>query len=217
MTAMKRKRPLGDDSEPYDSGDSDSGDDVDISLALAGNKSKKTKHILEIPEDTDANEDSIQDDEDLEDIIKESISKRNVKSGTELLKKTKGKAKITKGEVGGGSFQSMGACYAAFKVLSTYLMSKYRTISVAATVFDSPGLPYPYTHPKIVYPCFAHKSSERPCRHGAYRLWKVSCVSSAFGSTSGWPTLVCVWSASSHSAACARTGSASFESRQGTR
>ncbi|KAH9054251.1 DEAD-domain-containing protein [Lactarius vividus] len=35
-------------------------------------------------------------------------SRRNIKDGTELLKNTKGKKKLTKGEVGGGSFQSMG-------------------------------------------------------------------------------------------------------------
>ncbi|KAI0256032.1 DEAD-domain-containing protein [Lactifluus subvellereus] len=41
-------------------------------------------------------------------MIRNSISRRNVKDGTELLKNTKGKKKLTKGEVGGGSFQSMG-------------------------------------------------------------------------------------------------------------
>jgi hypothetical protein len=41
-------------------------------------------------------------------MIRNSISRRNVKDGTELLKNTKGKKKLTKGELGGGSFQSMG-------------------------------------------------------------------------------------------------------------
>ncbi|KAI0066162.1 DEAD-domain-containing protein [Artomyces pyxidatus] len=36
------------------------------------------------------------------------MAKRNAKEGTELLKSTKGKNKLVKGEVGGGSFQSMG-------------------------------------------------------------------------------------------------------------
>ena len=53
-------------------------------------------------------EDAEDDDDGLQEIIQQSIAKRNQKSGTELLKKTKGKAKIVKGEVGGGSFQSIG-------------------------------------------------------------------------------------------------------------
>ena len=59
-------------------------------------------------EDTKAEEED-DNEEDLEEIIRESISKRDMKGGTEMLKKTKGKAKIAKGEIGGGSFQSMGA------------------------------------------------------------------------------------------------------------
>ena len=47
-------------------------------------------------------------DEDDEDFIRESMMKHNIKTGTEVIKKAKGK-KVTKGEVGGGSFQSMGA------------------------------------------------------------------------------------------------------------
>jgi hypothetical protein len=54
-------------------------------------------------------DDEDEDEEDLDEIIRESIAKRDVKGGTEILKKTKGKTKIIKGEVGGGSFQSMGA------------------------------------------------------------------------------------------------------------
>ena len=54
-------------------------------------------------------DDDGENEEDLQEIIRESIAKRNTKDGTELLKKTKGKTKIAKGEVGGGSFQSMGA------------------------------------------------------------------------------------------------------------
>lgn len=50
----------------------------------------------------------VDDDTELEDMIRRSITRRNVKDGTELLKNTKGKKRLTKGEVGGGSFQSMG-------------------------------------------------------------------------------------------------------------
>jgi ATP-dependent RNA helicase DDX54/DBP10 len=53
-------------------------------------------------------EDDVDDDTELEEMIRRSITRRNVKAGTEFLKSTKGKKRLTKGEVGGGSFQSMG-------------------------------------------------------------------------------------------------------------
>ncbi|KAF8274599.1 P-loop containing nucleoside triphosphate hydrolase protein [Lactarius quietus] len=55
-----------------------------------------------------SHEDDVDDDTELEGMIRRSITKRNIKEGTELLKNTKGKKRLTKGEVGGGSFQSMG-------------------------------------------------------------------------------------------------------------
>ncbi|KAK0241592.1 P-loop containing nucleoside triphosphate hydrolase protein [Armillaria nabsnona] len=69
-----------------------SDDDVDIFVALTTKKPR-------VDEDSD--------DEGLKQMMLESISKRNMKSGTEILKKAKGK-NLVKGEVGGGSFQSMG-------------------------------------------------------------------------------------------------------------
>ncbi|OBZ67153.1 ATP-dependent RNA helicase DBP10, partial [Grifola frondosa] len=97
------KRKLADDSEDSFSEvalDEDlSADEVDISSALTGKKRKLAIH--QVPD--------IDDEEgDIQEFIRDSISKRDVKGGTELLKKTKGKSKIAKGEVGGGSFQSMG-------------------------------------------------------------------------------------------------------------
>lgn len=101
----KRKRQQEIDEDDVDSysevAASSSGDDVDISSALTGKKPRRAVREESEPE-TDG------DAEDLHDIIQKSISKRNMRGGTELLKKTKGK-KIVKGEVGGGSFQSMGA------------------------------------------------------------------------------------------------------------
>ncbi|KAF8633418.1 hypothetical protein AX17_004589 [Amanita inopinata Kibby_2008] len=69
--------------------------DVDIESALLAPKKSKIQ-------DTD------EDDDELMDFIQSSISKRDTKAGTEVVKKTKGKSKVAKGEVGGGSFQSMG-------------------------------------------------------------------------------------------------------------
>ena len=114
MVSGKRKRvaPAESDSEAeYSEVSLASEDEIDISSALTGKRPRvATKsHISEA-----------EDDEDLQEFIRGSIAKRDVKEGTELLKKTKGRTKIVKGEVGGGSFQSMGAhlfrrvCFTAF-------------------------------------------------------------------------------------------------------
>ncbi|KIY50342.1 DEAD-domain-containing protein [Fistulina hepatica ATCC 64428] len=80
-----------------------SDDEVDIFSALTGQKRAR------IDSRSSAHDSSPElDDDELSKLIKESISKRDVKQGTEVIKKTKGKVKIAKGEVGGGSFQSMG-------------------------------------------------------------------------------------------------------------
>ncbi|KAI0630281.1 DEAD-domain-containing protein [Trametes polyzona] len=101
---MKRKRSepaqSDDDFSEVSLDDAYSEDEVDISSALTGKRPKVTPRV--VPQDED------EDDEDLQEFIRESIAKRDVKEGTEMLKKTKGKTKIAKGEVGGGSFQSMG-------------------------------------------------------------------------------------------------------------
>lgn len=108
MAALKRRRSFeeNEDSDDFVEGSSQnsaSEDEVDISSALTGKK--KPKHAT-IEEDGNVSGDG--DFEELEDLIRESVAKRDKKEGTKLLKKTKGKTKITKGEVGGGSFQSMG-------------------------------------------------------------------------------------------------------------
>ncbi|TFK21967.1 ATP-dependent RNA helicase DBP10 [Coprinopsis marcescibilis] len=101
MVHTKRKRAASvassseseDDSFELVSAGSD--DEMDISSALTGNAPKSR------PVEDD-------DDEDLANFIKNSIAKRDIKHGTQVVKNAKGKAKVGKGEVGGGSFQSMG-------------------------------------------------------------------------------------------------------------
>ena len=109
MPPVKRKRTQeeGEDNIDFDysSLDEQSDSDIDISSALVGKKPRLDRKHPAKGEDKDDED----DDDALQNIIRESIAKRNVKGGTELLKKTKGKTKIVKGEVGGGSFQSMGA------------------------------------------------------------------------------------------------------------
>ena len=84
--------------------------DMDISSALAG-KRRKVQAFAQ--DDVDG-----EDDEDLAKFLKDSIAKRDVKEGTQVLKKAKGKGKVGKGEVGGGSFQSMGASPVGFLCIS---------------------------------------------------------------------------------------------------
>ena len=124
--STKRKRETYAENESDNFSDVDAGsafsegsDEVDISSALTGKKPKRDRGVrapksrrkgdkVEELGASSAGEDVEDDDDGLQEIIQQSIAKRNQKSGTELLKKTKGKAKIVKGEVGGGSFQSMG-------------------------------------------------------------------------------------------------------------
>ncbi|TFK54460.1 ATP-dependent RNA helicase DBP10 [Heliocybe sulcata] len=105
--ALKRKRSTDDldvsDLESVSSRpDVEPDGEIDIASALVGSKRQKTAiddGVGQVDED---------DDEHLQDIIRESIAKRDKKGGTEVLKQVKGKNKMVKGEVGGGSFQSMG-------------------------------------------------------------------------------------------------------------
>ncbi|PIL36115.1 transporter [Ganoderma sinense ZZ0214-1] len=102
MVAAKRKRaepPQSDSEAEYSEVSLGSEDEIDISSALTGKRPRVAAKSKKLEAD---------DDEDLQEFIRESIAKRDVKEGTELLKKTKGRTKIVKGEVGGGSFQSMG-------------------------------------------------------------------------------------------------------------
>ncbi|KAJ3899688.1 P-loop containing nucleoside triphosphate hydrolase protein [Lentinula edodes] len=82
-------------------------DDVDISSALTRKRSKNNSQ-----------QNQSDGEEDFSIFLQDAMAKHNVKSGTELLKKTKGKAKLVKGEVGGGSFQSMGLLPSLLRSLS---------------------------------------------------------------------------------------------------
>jgi hypothetical protein len=103
MPKRPRPDPADEEEDSFSEVPSDDDQEPDISAALTGQKKRRISgskaHILEESED---------DDEDLQEIIRHATAKRDVKEGTQVVKKTKGKTKITKGEVGGGSFQSMG-------------------------------------------------------------------------------------------------------------
>lgn len=134
MAPLKRKRTTGADREPSPTSSvfsevPVSDGDVDISSTLMARKWPQV------------------DDDDDEDFIRETMAKHNVKSGTEIVKKTKGKSKITKGEVGGGSFQSMGgyspytSCYILFSSAIP------RSSSGAAKVPHPARVPRTNSHP----------------------------------------------------------------------
>ncbi|KAH9978704.1 P-loop containing nucleoside triphosphate hydrolase protein [Lactifluus volemus] len=91
-------------SDSFSQSDEEASGSFDISSALTQRKPASRKGKMPLA----PRESETDDDTEFEDMIKNSISRRNTKDGTELLKNTKGKKKITKGEVGGGSFQSMG-------------------------------------------------------------------------------------------------------------
>ncbi|KAG2074614.1 ATP-dependent RNA helicase DBP10 [Suillus decipiens] len=102
MASRKRNRVIEEEEETESNFSlvqlaSDDEFDVDISGALTGRKPRKDVPIENYPSDDDG----------IEELIHDSIAKRNMKGGTEMLKKIKSKGK-SKGEIGGGSFQSMG-------------------------------------------------------------------------------------------------------------
>ncbi|KAG1869866.1 ATP-dependent RNA helicase DBP10 [Suillus tomentosus] len=102
MVSRKRNRDIEEDEESSSDFSivhpaSDDEFDVDISSALTGKRPRKDSLVENHPDDDDG----------IEELIHDSISKRNMKGGTEMLKKIKSKGK-SKGDIGGGSFQSMG-------------------------------------------------------------------------------------------------------------
>ena len=92
-----------------------SDEEIDISSALAGPGNLKKPKLSQKRTEED------EEDEDLESFIREATKKRDIKDGTKLLKKTKGRTKLVKGEVGGGSFQSMGMAITILYVMKTLL------------------------------------------------------------------------------------------------
>ena len=109
--------PLASSVSDGESSGSGSDQSFDISSALTQRRvalKKGKAPLVSHNDDTD-------DDTEFEEMIRNSISRRNVKDGTELLKNTKGKKKLAKGEVGGGSFQSMGITSLAISTTRLHL------------------------------------------------------------------------------------------------
>lgn len=99
MPKRPRPDPTDEEEDSFVEVPSDNDQEPDIFAALTGRK----KRQISLPE-----EQISEGDEDLHEIIRQATVKRNMKEGTRVVKKTKGKTKVAKGEVGGGSFQNMG-------------------------------------------------------------------------------------------------------------
>ncbi|KAF9012354.1 ATP-dependent RNA helicase DBP10 [Cyathus striatus] len=130
MSMEKRKRAssIGSNTSLQLSS-SHSDDELDISSALTGKKRKVTR------------EDFDEDDDELNDFIKKSIAKRDVKDGAQMVKKVKGKSKLSKGEIGGGSFQSMGLHPTLLRSLTLQgyrIPTPIQRLSIPALLADPP-------------------------------------------------------------------------------
>jgi hypothetical protein len=128
---------------------SDSDASFDISSALTRRKppsSQKGKAPFI------THNDGTDDDTELEEMIRNSISKRNVKDGTELLKNTKGKKKLSKGEIGGGSFQSMGKPSSLSASHDLILLFCLRTFSMDFTLPETTGFANTHSNPTTFHP-----------------------------------------------------------------
>jgi len=112
MSTKRRAVPIVDDVDTRTSGSTSTSDEEtsgsDVSFDISSALTQRHACLQKGKAPLIAHDDGTDDDTELEEMIRNSISKRNVKDGTELLKNTKGKKKLSKGELGGGSFQSMG-------------------------------------------------------------------------------------------------------------
>lgn len=107
-TTMLRKRARSEETNSEDSSSDishaqDLSDDaVDISSSLAGKRRKQVRQADGLERD---------DPEEFSRFLREAIAKRDIKEGTQVVRNMKGRQNMAKGEVGGGSFQSMGMSF----------------------------------------------------------------------------------------------------------
>ncbi|PPQ98602.1 hypothetical protein CVT24_003935 [Panaeolus cyanescens] len=94
MSSLKRNKRVA----SSDVSEAEMSSDADISSVLCG-KRRKVSNVQDTEED---------EDDELRQLLQASITSRDVKEGTRVIKSVKGKGKMVKGEIGGGSFQSMG-------------------------------------------------------------------------------------------------------------
>lgn len=152
-------------------------DEVDISSALTGKKRRLSRPANDWEEDDDP--------EDFSRFIRESIVKRDTKEGTQMVKKLKGKQKVVKGEVGGGSFQSMGRHF-GYDTQEIIVTTKIRPSSIFTQISDFARIPGTNTYTTVDYPIFACQSSARPRWDGSYGVGQVLGLYDTSRSAARW-------------------------------
>ena len=155
MSRKRRAAPIAGDldigtfrsSSISDEETSGSGSDHSFDISSALTQRRVALQKGKANDDTD-------DDTEFEEMIRNSISRRNVKDGTELMKNTKGKKKIAKGELGGGSFQSMGD-HIFLSLLRTIASSRccFRAFPMDSALPDAARFPYTHSYPATFHPC----------------------------------------------------------------
>lgn len=141
------------ESDPSSGSDEETSGSFDIFPTLT-RQTKKGKGSL-VPR-----EDDMDDDTELEEMIRRSITRRDVKAGTEFLKSAKGKKKLTKGEVGGGSFQSMGTfAWPPYEYHTDFHYTVSRAFPLDFARSYTPRFPYTYTYSTTFHPHPPFKSS----------------------------------------------------------
>jgi hypothetical protein len=132
---------------------------------------------------------SLDEHEDISEFLQLSILKRDIKGGTKVLKNAKGKAKLAKGEVGGGSFQSMGKVPYPCSMHSISLISVLRSAPFAPAFLESPGIPDTHPNPTTFNTCSYKQSSKGSCRHGSHWLRKIFSIYGSSCSKAWCPSL----------------------------
>ena len=203
MALTKRKRYESEDEESSISSSLEHNeDDVDISSALTTKKIKTTQ--------------SEDDEDDLADFIRSSIAKRSMKEGTKIVKKSKGKDKMAKGEVGGGSFQSMGGFKINLRLEIFFEILLYcRFTPIPPPLPYSPRLQTPHSNPTPLHPSSPRQPPTRSRRYGKNRFRQISRLPRSARSSSWWKALVHFWSEVFDPGAYERTCGADFESGEG--
>lgn len=207
MPVAKRKRSTNsEEREQWNDTSSASAsvsesEDFDVSSALTGKRPKITKPM----------EDG--DEDDIGEFIQASIAKRSTKEGTIIVKKAKGKEKVNKGEVGGGSFQSMGE----FIRLGSNFTSSNRNcrfIPLLIALANFTRISDTNTHSKIFDTCSPCKSSERSRRNGSNWFWKIFSFPRSASPTSWWSSFNYFRSSSLDFASYSRASSSGLASRK---
>ena len=183
MPKRPRPDPTDEEEDAFSEVPSDDGQEPDIFAALTDQKKRRIS----------GEKTSESDEEDLQEIIRQATMKRDVKEGAQVVKKAKGKTKVAKGEVGGGSFQSMGECNPPLPTLSGALRPPLRFTPGPVTFFDTTGVQGTDAYSAAFDSSPPCRSSPGSCRDGSHRLREIPRIHDTPRSASGRKTLCYLW------------------------